>query len=228
MDTRAGAADHLAAKLLAQPWTPDAIASVIEAVHARTRRALAARVTLFGHRTYPPAPHALAAFLIECRFFRPPRDGAVAVALDSPRFAPIAAFADLPVPPLATPGELGEWLGQPPDHLDWLAGARRGHDRTVEPSFQHYHYGFISRPRGGFRLIEAPKPRLKAIQRRILRDILSRVPVHGRAHGFVAGRSCLSGAQLLADEAVVATFDLARFFPSIGLPRIHGLIRCLG
>jgi len=78
------------------------------------------------------------------------------------------------------------------------------------------------------RLIEAPKPRLKAIQRRILREILSAVPVHGRAHGFVAGRSCLGGAQVHAGEAVVATFDLAQFFPSIGLPRIHGVFRCLG
>jgi hypothetical protein len=78
------------------------------------------------------------------------------------------------------------------------------------------------------RLVEAPKPRLKAIQRQILKDILSRVPVHKAAHGFVRGRSCLSGAQLHAAEAMVATFDLAQFFPSIGRARIHGLFHSLG
>jgi hypothetical protein len=77
-------------------------------------------------------------------------------------------------------------------------------------------------------LIEAPKPRLKAIQRRILRDILDIVPVHRAACGFVAGRSCLNGAQVHAGEAMVATFDLAQFFPSIGLARVHGIFRSLG
>jgi RNA-directed DNA polymerase len=52
--------------------------------------------------------------------------------------------------------------------------------------------------------------------------------VHDRANGFVAGRACLSGAQVHAGEAVVATFDLAEFFPSIGLGRIHGIFRSLG
>ena len=38
----------------------------------------------------------------------------------------------------------------------------------------------------------------------------------------------MSGAQVHASEAVVATFDLAQFFPSISLARIHGIFRCFG
>ena len=112
--------------------------------------------------------------------------------------------------------------------LDWLADERRGHGRAEDGRLQHYRYRFVRKQGGKTRLIEAPKSRLKAIQRRILREILSVVPPHRCVNGFVAGRSCLTGAQVHAGEAVVATFDLSQFFPSIGLARVHGLFRCLG
>jgi hypothetical protein len=129
---------------------------------------------------------------------------------------------------LATLGELADWLGESSDQLDWMADERRGHRRANRSPLQHYHYAFIGKRDGKLRLVEAPKPRLKAIQRRILNGILSAVPTHPCAHGFVPGRSCLSGAQVHAGEAMVATFDLAQFFPSISLSRIHGLFRSLG
>jgi hypothetical protein len=232
MDTRAWAANNLAARLLAEPWTPAAIAASIDAalgsVHQRTRFALVTRVFALGRDTWPPAPHTLTDYLIASEFFRPPPRRPVAIVLDSPRFAPLPPFAALPIPALATPGALADWLGEAPEQLDWLADERRCHGSAIEPKLQHYHYAFVSKPGGAPRLIEAPKPRLKAIQRRILRGILAPVPVHSRAHGFVAGRSCLTGARVHASESLVATFDLARFFPSIGGPRIHGIFRALG
>ena len=232
MNNRAWAANNLAARLLAEPWTQQAIAaginSVLGSVHHQTRRAMVARLIALGEGTYPPAPYALTAHLIESEFFRPPRDGPVAAVLDAPRFAPIAPFADLQIPILTTAGALAKWLGQSPDQLDWLADARLSHGRAADRPLQHYQYGFIAKRSGTMRLIEAPKPRLKAIQRQILHEILSAVPVHNCANGFVAGRSCLSGAQVHAGEAMVATFDLTQFFPSIGLARIHGIFRCLG
>ena len=231
MDTRAWAANNLAARLLAGPWTREAIAAGIDAVlgsvHPRTRRALALRVVALGE-AYPPSPHALTAYLVDSAFFRPPPGAPVAIVLDAPHFAPATPFADLRIPALATLGELGDWLGLSPDQLDWLADERRGHGRAADAPLQHYRYAFAAKRDGKLRLVEAPKPRLKAIQRRILREILGAVPVHRRAHGFVAGRSCLTGAQVHAGEAVVATFDLAQFFPSIGLARIHGIFRSLG
>jgi RNA-directed DNA polymerase len=232
MDTRAWAANNLAARLLAQPWTPQAIAAgidtVLGSVHHRTRGALVVRLAALGEGTYPPAPRTLTAYLIRSEYFRPLRGRPIATVLDAPRFAPMKPFADLRIPALATLGELAEWLGQSPDQLDWLADERRGNGRAVKPPLQHYRYAFVGKRGGKLRLIEAPKPRLKAIQRRILHEILSAVPVHSCANGFVAGRSCLSGAQVHAGESVVATFDLTEFFPSISLPRIHGIFRCLG
>ena len=232
MATRDLAANNLATRLLSRPWTEEAIAleikMALESTHGRTRRALVARLFALGSGAYPPSPHALTAFLISSPYFKPPQRSAAAAVLDSPMFAPAAPFIGLPIPALVTLGELAEWVGLSLDQLDGLAGVRQGHSRTVEPTLQHYRYGFIDKSGGKSRLIEAPKPRLKAIQRQILREILAPVPVHPCAKGFVAGRSCMSGAQVHASEAVVATFDLAQFFPSISLARIHGIFRCFG
>jgi len=67
-----------------------------------------------------------------------------------------------------------------------------------------------------------------AIQRRILHEILDLVPAHDCAHGFVAGRSCLSAAQVHAGEHIVVTVDLKDFFLSTRLSRVHTIFRSLG
>lgn len=234
MGRRDWAAHNLAARLLAGPWTRPAIAAAIKTVlgpaHPMQRRALATRLARFGDEAFPYrwSPRMLAGYLRRSEFFVPARDKVVAAVLDEPCFTPVAAFAGLAVPRLATVGALADWLGLEPAQLDWLADTRRGMSRTAEEKLQHYRYVVIHKPGGRVRLLEAPKPRLKAIQRRILREILALVPVHPAAHGFVAGRSCLSGAQIHAGEAVVAAFDLAQFFPTIAVPRVHGLFRALG
>jgi retron-type reverse transcriptase len=231
-ERRCWAASSLAAKLLAEPWTLQAIAAAISAVlgpvHPRTRAALAVRLLALAEDAYPPAPPALVTYLRRSRFFRPIAGRPIAASLDPPRFAPLPPLAGLPIPALATLGELAEWLGVSAEQLDSLADEHRAHGRAVDTALQHYRYHFLPKRDGSKRLVEAPKPRLKAIQRRILDEILERVPVHPVARGFVAGRSCLSHAQVHAGEHVVATLDLVQFFPSIGLPRVHGIFRSLG
>ena len=232
MESRAWAADNLAAKLLAGPWTPEAIelaiSSVLGPIHHRTRRALVARLVTLGEDAHRLSPRSLAAYLIASNYFRPVLGRTIKTVLDTPRFAPVPALAGLDIPHLSTLGELGEWLGQSPGQLDWMADERRSHHRTVKTPLQHYRYAFIHKRNGKPRLVEAPKAQLKAIQRKILHHILSAVPVHGCAHGFVPGRSCLSGAQVHAGEAMVATFDMAQFFPSIAQARVQGLFQSLG
>ncbi len=232
MDTRAWAARNLGARLLAGPWAAEAIAAGIDSLpgsgHGRRRQAMVDSLVTLGEGTYPPSPEILAAHLIASAHFRPPRGRRLPAVLDPPHFGPIAPFADLRIPALATEGELAEWLGLSPSQLDWLADERASHGRAARAPLQHYHYAVISRLGGKSRLIEAPKSGLKAIQRRILHGILSAVPVHECAKGFVPGRSCLSGAQVHAGEAVVATYDLAQFFPSIVRARVLGVFRCLG
>ena len=52
------------------------------------------------------------------------------------------------------------------------------------------------------------------MQRRILDDILARIPPHDAAHGFVLGRSALTHAALHAGRGHVLRCDLRDFFPS--------------
>ncbi|MFM9863369.1 MAG: reverse transcriptase family protein, partial [Micropepsaceae bacterium] len=76
--------------------------------------------------------------------------------------------------------------------------------------------------------IEAPKPRTKIMQRRVLGEILNHLPPHDAAYGFVAGRSCAEAAAKHAGEHVVITVDLRDFFLSTPLRRVHAVFRCLG
>jgi hypothetical protein len=132
------------------------------------------------------------------------------------------------VPVLTTSAEVAAWLDVTSAELDWFADVR-GLNACAAPAALH-HYLFHWRPkrRGSHRLVEAPKPRLKAIQQRVLHEILDRVPVHAAAHGFVRGRSVLTCARVHAARDVVVRFDLEEFFPSIGAARIRGILRRLG
>jgi hypothetical protein len=112
--------------------------------------------------------------------------------------------------------------------LDWLADCK-GLERTAraEP-LRNYVYRWIKKRSGARRLIEAPKPRLKALQRKVLRGILDHIPPHEAAHGFRPGRSILSYAAPHVAQRVVLRLDLAHFFPSIARPRVQGLFHTAG
>jgi retron-type reverse transcriptase len=225
-------AQNLAARLLARPWTLSSVANAIREIlpkmPSKQRAALAVRVFELGEDTYPPTPPRIVAFLLDSQFFTPKPDQAIITVLDAPDFAPLLPFAGLKIPALETPAELADWFGLSVEELEWFSDARRGQARASTEKLLHYRYILVRKPNGTPRLLEAPKARLKGIQRRILRKILAPIPVQDRAHGFVTGRSCLTGAQIHANEAVVASFDLSAFFPSISAPRIHGIFRSLG
>lgn len=132
------------------------------------------------------------------------------------------AFADLDLPELNNPRELADWLQISLDEL------RKFTDPRLRPASWHYHYQVVSKRRGGQRLLEAPKSRLKALQRRVLHGLLERIPVHDAAHGFLRSRGILSGAQVHLEQPQVLNCDLADFFLCVGLNRVIGLFRVLG
>ena len=92
----------------------------------------------------------------------------------------------------------------------------------------HYKTFKIKKKTGGERLISAPMPRLKKLQRWILESILEKVALHANAHGFRHGRSILSNAAPHAGSGVVVNVDLKDFFPSIHYGRVKGMFRWLG
>ncbi len=98
----------------------------------------------------------------------------------------------------------------------------------VMSRISHYQRFAIPKKRGGERVISSPMPRLKRAQYWVLDNILARVPLHPAAHGFVPGRSILSTALPHVGRPVVVNLDLKDFFPSIALPRVHGVFAQLG
>lgn len=143
---------------------------------------------------------------------------------------PVAAMGPtrFPVPLLATTPDLAAFLGLDDATLAWLADARSLERRAREERLRNYRYVAVPRPRGPVRVIEAPKPRLKAAQRTVLRDLLAWIPVHDAAHGFVAGRSAVSHAAAHTGRRVVVRFDLEDFFASVGPGRVFGVLRHAG
>jgi RNA-directed DNA polymerase len=227
-------ARNLAAALLAGAWTSQALlrqaAFVLGRRARKSQRTLVAELIESTPDAYPPSPDWLVAFLLRSRPFKQVSKNlrTVRIVLVPARFAPAERFASLDVPRLAAPGDLAKWLDISIGHLDWFSDARRQQGRTDIPILQHYRYSFVPKRSGLPRLIEAPKPKLMAVQRRILHEILDLVPAHDCAHGFVAGRSCLSAAQVHAGEHIVITVDLKDFFLNTRLSRVHAIFRSLG
>jgi RNA-directed DNA polymerase len=133
-----------------------------------------------------------------------------------------AKLARFDLPRLATEAELAAWLGIPLPRLRWYT-----HDRAADTTWHYVRYTIPKRS-GGERVILAPKSELKRLQRKVLDDLLARVPVAPAAHGFVRGRSILTNARPHAERAAVLKLDLKDFFPSITAARVRGLFIALG
>jgi len=124
---------------------------------------------------------------------------------DLPDQAAVARLLDL---------DLGE--------LAWFADAR-GLERTAGEALRHYRWHVLDRPQG-VRLLAAPKPRLREAQRRLLRHVLARVPLHDAAHGSVPGRSVRTAVAPHAGRAAVLRMDLESFFAAVAAPRVYGVL----
>ncbi len=126
------------------------------------------------------------------------------------------------LPPLRTAAELRKLLGiASSNQLGYLLLST---DKEQGP----YTRFEIPKRNGKTREICAPRGVLKAVQRRILDKILSKVPVHNAAHGFVPGRSTVTNAACHVGRKLIIKFDLRDFFPSIHYYRVMGLFAHLG
>jgi RNA-directed DNA polymerase len=129
------------------------------------------------------------------------------------------------VPEITTPALLATWLGITYHELAWFA---HHHLRASDGPLCHYRYRWVPKRSGSARLIEAPKARLRAIQRRLLDEVLALIPPHDAAHGFRAGRSVRTFVAPHVGKEVVLRIDLSDFFPSIPAPRLQALFRTAG
>ncbi|MEV4539126.1 reverse transcriptase family protein [Asanoa sp. NPDC049518] len=120
-------------------------------------------------------------------------------------------------------GRLATALGLTVETLDWYADRRGMNRRATDQRLAHYRSRWV-----GPRLVEAPKPRLRALQRRLLTEVLGRIPVHPAAHGFVPGRSASTFAGAHSGRSVVVRVDLVAFFATIAAGRVYGMLRTAG
>jgi RNA-directed DNA polymerase len=97
--------------------------------------------------------------------------------------------------------------------------------RAARPAYRRVT---VPKRSGRERLLLVPDDATKALQRRLLRRVLARVPVHPAAHGFERGRSIVSNAAPHAGRAVVVRMDVIEFFGSTSGRRVRRLFRVLG
>ncbi|HRD96086.1 MAG TPA: reverse transcriptase family protein [Rubrivivax sp.] len=119
----------------------------------------------------------------------------------------------------------------------WLGVSDAGMWRLTRPAAwqhrralgdQHYRCTMLAKPGGGWRLLEVPLPYLMPLQRRLLDDLLDRIPPHEAACGYVRERSVVDHARAHVAQAVVMKFDLQDFFTSVRASRVHALFATLG
>ncbi len=139
---------------------------------------------------------------------------------DHPRAEERAQENELPT--LDKPAQLAQALNLSVQNLRWMT-YHRDAARMI-----HYQRFTIPKRSGGERAIWAPSPMLKQAQRWVLREIVERLPVHGAAHGFVAGRSILTNAQQHTGSRIVVKMDLKDFFPTVTFKRAKGVFRKAG
>jgi len=126
------------------------------------------------------------------------------------------------LPKLDKPKDLADALEISIADLRWLS-----YHRDAATSL-HYRRFTIPKSDGSERAIWAPMPRLLAVQRWILRNVVEKLPVHGAAHGFLAGRSIATNAAAHTDAKILLKSDVKDFFPSVTLPRVKGVFRKAG
>jgi RNA-directed DNA polymerase len=235
MSSRTILARNLAAAFLAGAWSPRALAGRGATACGKRHRwltSLARRAhAAFPNSARPPSDRSLTAFLLADKGFQ--RAWARHCALEENLLQRVywspAAMAPTawPVPALASPAALAEWLGLDLGELDWFADCQRREPRSPPGPLRHYTYRWRT-TRGKARLLEVPKSRLKAVQRRLLHELLDHVPAHDAAHGYCRGRSLVTYVAPHAGQRIVLHFDLREFFPSVSSARVRALFRTVG
>ncbi|MHC4147206.1 MAG: RNA-dependent RNA polymerase family protein, partial [Planctomycetota bacterium] len=121
--------------------------------------------------------------------------------------------------------ERGKYYGRPVFEDKWDVNelARRlgvSLDQLINltPAYDQFS---IPKRSGDKRIISAPKPELKRMQRAILRRLLTRLKSHPKAVGFEPGCSIVTNAVMHVDSAVVLRMDIREFFTSTSSDRIR-------
>lgn len=222
--------------LSADAWDKNGLMAAGAAALGARRRwlgPLAAEVLQAYHRPPLDAPRELAAFVAAAPAFWTAAERAAArgASLRIARYIAAPATARTtadPVPRLDGLSDLTELLELTPGELDWFADTKHWNRRARPGPLHHYRYQWRTRPGRVPRLLEIPGIRLRAAQRNVLTSLLSPIPMHDAAHGFVPGRSAATGAERHTGAQMVIALDLSTFFARVTAGRIFGILRQSG
>ncbi len=133
----------------------------------------------------------------------------------------VPALGATGLPSITTRAELLAFLGVDEKELvRWMRPGAAAGSAYVE--FE------VPKAKGGTRRLAAPRGPLRKIQRKILDEILAKVPQNDAAHGFVSGRSTVTNARPHVGAALVVKLDLVDFFPTVHYKRVAGVFGALG
>ncbi|KQV77557.1 hypothetical protein ASC64_01560 [Nocardioides sp. Root122] len=218
----------LAAAFLAGDWTHEGLVESGVPVLGRRPRwlpPLARQVLALYPRAPADRPRELAANLAS-------RPAAAKARIAGPVLRPVAETRMLTnrwrLPVLDDLGDVAGLLRLEPGELEWFADPRHLARTASDVPLQHYRVSHRVAASGAIRVLEAPKPRLKAVQRQLLHDVAALVPPHDAARGFRPGGSVRSYAAPHADRPVVLRLDLEAFFASVTVSRVYGIWRTAG
>src|SRR5579872_5160073 len=148
--------------------------------------------------------------------------------IEPQRMQPVAVATEWDLPIFESGCALADWLGLSTSELEWFADLKGLERRKQDPRFRHYHYRILLKLSGRVRLIEAPKSRLKEIQRKVLARLLEKIPPHPAAHGFLKGRSIKTFIASHIGQRVILRMDVQDFFPCLIGSRIQAIFRTAG
>jgi hypothetical protein len=220
----------LARAFVAGDWTPSAMAARAEAALAGPWQPIRPLARRLAGRWPAGAPavdavvDALHADFALSRAMDKKDAPARIVSWAPPAPAPDPIRWDLPS--FDSPRAVADWLRLEIGELRWLANCDRR--RAADGGPLHYRWRWLPKRSGGRRLIEAPKPMLRSVQRAVNTAILSQVPPHPAACGFHPGGSIRRHAAAHAGKEVVMTLDLCAFFAYVPATRVHAFFHCLG
>jgi RNA-directed DNA polymerase len=99
--------------------------------------------------------------------------------------------------------------------------------RIISTAPARYKEYTIPKRKGGIRVIAQPSREVKALQRYILGQKLSTLPIHPAATGYVKGRNIFQNAEYHQSNRVILKLDFVDLFPSIKVGDWDFLLRTL-
>lgn len=105
--------------------------------------------------------------------------------------------------------------GAAPDYLRYVIQTASRRYRTYE----------IQKRTGGVREINHPTPLLKFLQRWVVRNVISHLPVHSNVTSYQTGGSILRNASAHVAQNYLLKMDFQDFFPSITSEDVKDLLR---